>query len=210
MAAVRPLYGGAMTALLTPQFMDASDVRLVPDNQEVLVDAASDASIIVELLELDPSLTAANALSHHFNELAAANETQHFTVLSECTAMPTACFMPALAPHRRMALIGKQMVRKHHAANAPWDVVYICMVLVRLEAVTTDLLICLNLPIKGTLAMGDGDLLALDQALCPAVLQQAQAQGQTAALPQHALWEKVEVFRGFVNSLQIVDWGLFG
>ena len=66
----RQLFGGAVLASLPAQFQvraprrhggartltaaqDASALREVPDNQEVWVDAESDASLIVELVELE-------------------------------------------------------------------------------------------------------------------------------------------------------------
>ena len=46
-----PLFGGAVSLWLPKQFMDASDFRQVPDNQEVLLAGDSDVSVIVEVLQ---------------------------------------------------------------------------------------------------------------------------------------------------------------
>ena len=47
----RPLYGG-MVELLVPQSMtDVSDIRPVPDHQEVFSDGLTDQSLIVEIVE---------------------------------------------------------------------------------------------------------------------------------------------------------------
>lgn len=45
------LFGGAMEILVPNGFLDVSEIRQVPDNQEVFVSNYSDASLIVELLE---------------------------------------------------------------------------------------------------------------------------------------------------------------
>ncbi|KAI9278058.1 hypothetical protein BY458DRAFT_432393 [Sporodiniella umbellata] len=47
----QPLFGGAIVIPLKKSFMDASQFRQVPDNQEVFVDTVTQQSLIVELLE---------------------------------------------------------------------------------------------------------------------------------------------------------------
>ncbi|KAA8499463.1 putative ran guanine nucleotide release factor [Porphyridium purpureum] len=49
----RELYGGAMLMELPERMLDASAIRQVPDHQMVYVDPQGDASVIVELLELE-------------------------------------------------------------------------------------------------------------------------------------------------------------
>ncbi|KAI8622709.1 hypothetical protein BC830DRAFT_1052748, partial [Chytriomyces sp. MP71] len=46
-----PLFGGAISLLLPNGYVDASQLRQVPDNQEVFVSSTDNSSIIVELLE---------------------------------------------------------------------------------------------------------------------------------------------------------------
>ncbi|KAB1208040.1 Ran guanine nucleotide release factor [Morella rubra] len=47
----RPLFGGAISATFPPRFQDVSNIRQVPDHQEVFVDPARDESLIFELLD---------------------------------------------------------------------------------------------------------------------------------------------------------------
>ena len=47
-----PLFGGTFSAILPPGAIDVSDLRPVPDNQEVFCHPVTDQSLIVELLEL--------------------------------------------------------------------------------------------------------------------------------------------------------------
>jgi hypothetical protein len=47
----RSLYGGAISISLPKSFEDISNIRLVPDNQEVFVDRFSEDSVIIEVLE---------------------------------------------------------------------------------------------------------------------------------------------------------------
>eukprot|EP00842_Homolaphlyctis_polyrhiza_P003278 jgi/Hompol1/3951/HPOL_003411-RA len=50
---LRPLYGGAIVAPVPQNFVDASQLREVPDHQEVYIDMEGDNSMIVELLDLE-------------------------------------------------------------------------------------------------------------------------------------------------------------
>lgn len=48
------LFGGAVTCDLPARFEDISEIRPVPDHQEVHADAAVDQSIIIEILARKP------------------------------------------------------------------------------------------------------------------------------------------------------------
>lgn len=48
----RPLFGGAISSTFPVRFQDVSNIRQVPDHQEVFVDPARDESLIFELLDL--------------------------------------------------------------------------------------------------------------------------------------------------------------
>ena len=52
-----PLYGGALSVELPRSFTDASELREVPDHQEVWVDTCSDRSLIIEILERKDSIS---------------------------------------------------------------------------------------------------------------------------------------------------------
>jgi hypothetical protein len=72
-AAAAPLFGGALTARVPAGWLDASDVRPVPDNQEVwLADDASGASLVVELLEPPEGVPADGVAEYLLHDLAQA------------------------------------------------------------------------------------------------------------------------------------------
>jgi hypothetical protein len=48
-----PLFGGAISAQLPARYVDVSDFRPVPDNQEVWTDADKDESVIVEIVRVE-------------------------------------------------------------------------------------------------------------------------------------------------------------
>ncbi|MBN3282108.1 MOG1 factor, partial [Polyodon spathula] len=69
-----PLFGGAFSAVLPPNFRDVSDLREIPDNQEVFAHSHTDQSIIVELLEHQTHVTGRDAARYHFEDVAGRNE----------------------------------------------------------------------------------------------------------------------------------------
>ncbi|KAE8817773.1 putative ran guanine nucleotide release factor [Hordeum vulgare] len=48
----RPLFGGAVSTAFPVRFQDVSNIREVPDRQEVLIDPTRDESLIFELIDL--------------------------------------------------------------------------------------------------------------------------------------------------------------
>ncbi|CAO2643723.1 Ran guanine nucleotide release factor [Lemmus lemmus] len=64
-----PLFGGAFSAILPPGAIDVSDLRPVPDNQEVFCHPVTDQSLIVELLELQAHVRGEAAARYHFEDV---------------------------------------------------------------------------------------------------------------------------------------------
>ncbi|WFD01011.1 hypothetical protein MYAM1_003771 [Malassezia yamatoensis] len=78
MAPVHSLFGGAITVALSGEFRDASEIRQVPDNQEVLLSKDSDVSVIVEVLQqvaqgTDPA-SMDKAARYHFDSIGNDND----------------------------------------------------------------------------------------------------------------------------------------
>ena len=65
----RPLYGGALEITIESRYFDISQVRDVPDNQEIFSDANKDESIVIELLEYVHTEVLEEAANIHWNEL---------------------------------------------------------------------------------------------------------------------------------------------
>ncbi|XP_051971579.1 ran guanine nucleotide release factor isoform X2 [Xyrauchen texanus] len=70
----RPLFGGALSAVIPPNAQDISDLRQIPDNQEVFGNSQTDQSIIIELLEYQSQVQDADAARYHFEDVAASNK----------------------------------------------------------------------------------------------------------------------------------------
>lgn len=201
---MRGLYGGAIQAILNPLFEDVSHLREVPDHQEVFLYTHHEISMIVELLDLDKSHSDDTALKYHFDELSRVNESFQTSVLSECFQMNDS-FMPQIGPSfTRMALFGKQYIKKYHSPSAPVDEVYIVMVLVRLRNVGTDILITLNIPVKDEIRTFPLDQWFSDVNILVAGSPQEASYSQIfTAVPA------INLFREFLYTFKINDWSLF-
>ncbi|PWN52061.1 Mog1p/PsbP-like protein [Violaceomyces palustris] len=185
------LFGGAITALIPKHFKDASDLRQIPDNQEVFLSPDSDVSLIVEVLELvkegQASSDPVEAVKFHFNSLAHDNSASSALVeqiyhlpqapQADVTMGSTSAPAPTPAP---ILLEGIQTVRKFGKADLPEDSVRVWLALWRLPSKNVDLVLSLNEPIDKS--------------------------GETspqAPSPVKALFETS------AQSLKIVDWSLF-
>ena len=54
---LRQLYGGAMSIDIPERFEDISQFRQVPDHQEAFADSNTDSSIIIELNQMEKSIS---------------------------------------------------------------------------------------------------------------------------------------------------------
>jgi hypothetical protein len=157
----RELFGGAILSSLAENFVDISNIRPVPDHQEVFIDQNTEASVIVELLDTEQSVPDdLKAINYYFLDLASFNESVENIVLSE--ALLTAeTFVPSLEQSVcKMALIGTQKAGKYRTRpDMELDTVVVVLVLIRLAAVGTDLLISMNIPAAGLeQPEGEGDV----------------------------------------------------
>lgn len=208
---VRNLYGGAIQALLPTSFLDVSDLRPIPDHQEVFLDPSDDSCIIVELMELDTEHgDGEGAIRHQFAELASQNESHGTSLVNDHVFVYPMSFISSLdSSVSRYGVVGVQNIQKHRSANAPVDLVIIMMVLLRVPQVSTDILITLNIPVPPQVLATQGSVLReAIQALTPAVMMAGSNVSETHAnllqyLPQ------IQVLRAFLDSFRIVDWNLF-
>nr|KAJ3422905.1 Coiled-coil domain-containing protein 13 [Polyrhizophydium stewartii] len=146
-ASNRPLFGGAISVPVPTSFIDASQLREVPDHQEVFVDMNSDSSFIVELLEAEqPGEDPVAAARRHFEQLASDNEVRpedcRILAVESLSNMMMALERPGI---RATVLFGTQRIAKfNERGESAMNTVGIMMGLVQLGDVTTDVLITFN------------------------------------------------------------------
>lgn len=184
----RPMYGGAMRMVLPASFIDVSQMRDVPDHQEVWSDAASSATSILELTEVTER-DGEELLRFHFEELARANGCApgEFSIQSMQTLEDAD--LPGFTGKRKYGglVMGEQHVAKFNEAAK--NRVAVCIAVVRLPPPAhTDILLSINLPID----------------VHP---DSSETKAPTAA--QRQLPPPEELIRLMVWSLKVDDYGLF-
>ncbi|KAG2181329.1 hypothetical protein INT43_008912 [Umbelopsis isabellina] len=137
----RPLFGGALSAPISTSFLDASQIRQIPDNQEVFVDASTEQSLIIELLQLVAEAQGDEVAKYHFQQLAEDNEAAESTVNK----------IERLEDHHLSAdalihvLNGTQKIAKFNEKEL--HTVNIVMAIIRLPKADTDIAISINVPV---------------------------------------------------------------
>lgn len=139
----RPLFGGAIIGRTVSNLIDASDLRQVPDTQEVFLYSDSDVSIIVEILQrVDPN-DDYDAIKFHFDSLAHDNGSHenHINQVSTKSNDGGDDGTPSA-----ILLDGVQNVLKFNQKNP--DEVRVLMALYRIAKHGTDIVVTFNLPIR--------------------------------------------------------------
>ncbi|XP_056426050.1 ran guanine nucleotide release factor [Hyla sarda] len=140
----RPLFGGAFSAVLPPNIQDVSDLREIPDNQEVFVHHDTDQSIIVELLEYQKGMSDPDAARYHFEDIAASNDAQGRAEVVSVEPLPLAQ-LSLTSCSSAWTLTGHQLVSKFN--EQAQNTVTIHMALFRMQQYATDLLVTFNDPV---------------------------------------------------------------
>ncbi|KAJ4961804.1 hypothetical protein NE237_021714 [Protea cynaroides] len=80
----RPLFGGALSSVFPLRFQDVSNIREVPDHQEVFVDPARDESLIFELLDLKHDVQDNGSATWFLQDLVTEQDAEGSKVLQFC------------------------------------------------------------------------------------------------------------------------------
>lgn len=227
---VRELFGGAITAILPPSYLDASDIRQVPDNQECFMSPHSNSTIIVEVVEYQESQKDERAALYFFEDLCECIEVSRAEVSSYgCIDDPS--FMSEIREtFPKCVLMGEQYLPIKDRPPAV-EKVYVMLAVVRLKIVNSELLIYLSSDTRSMPADISSFLLDLSAELeanasvfslgesstatvgggCTntSTMSEEHKEGVMLSPTTLALPPSDVVFRTFVNSLKVVDWSLF-
>ncbi|KAM9310996.1 ran guanine nucleotide release factor [Gastrophryne carolinensis] len=182
----RTLFGGAFSALLPPRIQDVSDLREIPDNQEVFAHPHTDQSIIVELLEYQDGMSDPDAARYHFEDVAASNDAQGKAEVVSIEPFPLAQLSLSSCASA-WTLTGHQLVSKFN--EQAHNTVAINMALFRMPQYSTDLLVTFNDPV------------AIDPSS-----SSASAGGSDASSPP---WTAEDFIR-LLSTFQLHDPAIFG
>jgi len=138
----RALFGGAITAITPTRLVDASDLRVVPDTQEVFLYPESSVSIIIEVLERVGHSDYTDAIKFHFDSLAHDNSAVSSEV-NNVIIIPNDRGDDTPSP---IVLTGMQLVPKFNRTNP--DQVRILMGVYRVESKAVDLVVTSNIPMR--------------------------------------------------------------
>jgi hypothetical protein len=200
-SSARELFGGAITAEIGENWLDASDARPVPDHQEVWLERDADLSLVIEILERAEAADA-DCAAFHFEDVAGSNEAVGTSVI-RVTALPIVemhhslhqagpCYLlhglqtlprantsaGPLAEMASAASASSSSALASEGLQGPCEL-SVQMAIVRLAAQETDLMVSLNRPCAPSTGAERG---AAD----------------------------AELLLATVRSLEIRDWGLFG
>ena len=104
----RELFGGAISCILNEEYIDVSDLRQVPDNQEVFMHKESNSTIVVEVLEYQENVRNEQACQYFYDDLCSANEADQAEILSQRVVKGTEDLMPRInSSFPRCILLGR-------------------------------------------------------------------------------------------------------
>ncbi|XP_062082402.1 uncharacterized protein LOC133788815 [Humulus lupulus] len=191
----RPLFGAALASTFPQRFQDVSDIRQVPDHQEVFVDPSRDESLIFELLELKHEVGDNGSATWFLQDLASEQEAEGSAVIEQSGVVeaPGLCYRST--PAVITTAVGQMAISKGRQGREAQNVVRVYVANVRLKEVNTDVLITAYEPIH----------------INP-LSESVTAVGAGAATPaEHSgCMPMVEVFKLAVSTFKVNNWGLFG
>lgn len=190
----RPLFGGAISTTFPLRFQDVSNIRQVPDHQEVFVDPARDESLIFELLDYKHDVGDEGSAVWFIQDLAIEQDGEGFTLLERSTVVeaPGLCYknIPAIVT----TAVGQMAVSKGRQGREAQNIIKVYLANIRLKEVGTDALITAYEPI-----------------VINPLSESASAVSAGLAIPatQSGFMPMVEIFKLAVTNFKINDWGLF-
>ncbi|CAE7227471.1 unnamed protein product [Rhizoctonia solani] len=137
------LFGGAITVELPEGLTDASDLRQVPDTQEVFLATDSEVSIIFEILERVAPDDPIEVVKFHFESLSHDND----AVSSTIEIVNTPAQQPnSASPIQLSVLQGTQLVPKFNRKDP--DTVKILLAVYRVAEKGVDFVMTFNVPVQ--------------------------------------------------------------
>ncbi|KAL1551017.1 ran guanine nucleotide release factor-like [Salvia divinorum] len=191
----RPLFGGAISSTFPLRFQDVSNIREVPDHQEVFVDPTRDESLIFELLDLKTDVADHGSATWFLQDLANEQDAEGATVLEQSGVFEADALRFRDSPAVITTAVGQMAISKGRQGRDAQNLVKVYLANLRLKDVGTDVLIT-----------------AYEPVMINPLSESAATVGAGLAVPaaQSGCMPMEEVFRGAVSSFKVNDWSLFG
>ncbi|PWZ38700.1 putative ran guanine nucleotide release factor [Zea mays] len=190
----KPLFGGAIFTTFPDRFQDVSNIREVPDHQEVLVDPSRDESLIFELLDLKGEVDDAGSALWFLQDIANEQDAGDNLVVEHSGTLELAALHLGEAPAVAATAVGQLAVSKGRQGREAQNIVRIYLANIRLKNAATDVLITAYEPLlinplsESAVAVAAGPAIPAEQVGC---------------LPMS------EVFKLAVTNFNVRDWNLF-
>ncbi|XP_056234252.1 ran guanine nucleotide release factor [Seriola aureovittata] len=181
-----PLFGGALSAVIPRSATDISELREIPDNQEVFAHAHTDQSLIVELVEYQGQVADQDSPRYHFEDIAGSNKSLELGAfeVTSVVALPKSDVSLSECSSA-WTLTGTQCVSKFNEEAR--NTVTLHLGLFRLPQFSTEVLITFNDP----------------QSISP-------DSSSAAAAGTHGVPWTVQDFQRLLQTLTLHNPGLFG
>ncbi|KAG6524077.1 hypothetical protein ZIOFF_013967 [Zingiber officinale] len=196
---VHPLFGGSISSCFPLRFQDVSNLREVPDHQEVFADPNRDESLIFELLDIKHEVGDNESAVWFLRDIAGEQDAEDSMVLEQSGTLEaiglTSTNGPAIASIAvaQMGLV-QQAIAKGRQGREAQNLVRVYLANLRLREVTTDVLIT-----------------AYEPLLINPLSESANVVGAGPTVPaaQAGCLPLAEVFKLAVTNFKVHDWGLF-
>ncbi|KAF6154645.1 hypothetical protein GIB67_000529 [Kingdonia uniflora] len=191
----RSLFGGAISSSFPLRFQDVSNIRQVPDHQEVFVDPARDESLIIELLDLNQDVEDSRSAMWFLHDLAVEQNAEGSMVIGQSGVFEANELHYRNTPAVITTAVGQMAISKGRQGREAQNLVKVYLANLRLKEVGTDVLITCYEPL-----------------LINPLSESARDVGAGAAIPagQSGCMAMSDVFQLAVSSFKVHDWSLFG
>ncbi|CAI9096622.1 OLC1v1032813C1 [Oldenlandia corymbosa var. corymbosa] len=192
----RPLFGGAITSTFPLRFTDVSNIRQVPDHQEVFVDPSRDESLIFELLDLKTDVPDNGSATWFLQDLANEQDAAEGAMVIEQSGVFEANGLNVgNVPSVVSTAVAQMGISKGRQGREAQNIVKVYLANIRLKGVGTDVLIT-----------------AYEPVLINPLSESAATVGAGVAVPaaQSGRLPMAEVFKLAVTGFKVNDWNLFG
>ncbi|KQK23966.2 ran guanine nucleotide release factor [Brachypodium distachyon] len=190
----RLLFGGAISSTFPVRFQDVSNIREVPDHQEVFVDPSRDESLIFELLDLKGEVEDGGSALWFLRDVANEQDAGDSMVVEHSGTVQLAGLRVGEASVVAGTAIGKLAVSKGRQGREAQNIIRVYLANIRLKNAATDVVITAYEP----LLINPLSESAQEVAAGPAVPAE-----EAGCLPMS------EVFRLAVMNFDVHDWNLF-
>ncbi|KAK2375149.1 ran guanine nucleotide release factor [Trifolium repens] len=190
----RPLFGGKISTVFPNRFQDVSNIREVPDHQEVFADPSRDESLIVELLEYKPDVADNGSAAWFLQDLANEQDAEGTVVIEQSGVLEAPGLMYNNIPAVITTAVGQMAISKGRQGREAQNIVKVYLANLRIKGVETDVLITAYEPI-----------------VINPFSESADTVGAGMAVPaaQAGCMSMDEVFKLAVTSFKVYDWSLF-